>query len=307
MADFKDNPWSGVVNFGSKNKEIKKSIFDININNTKKNDNFLIKIILLIFVLWIFSNTYYLNKNENSIEKVFGKFNFKTTSNIHYCLPYPFCIVEKINISDIRSNEYKYQKNNQIIIKEIGFFDVNLKVDWSIKNLKNFYLNIKDVDELIEDLSEYITRTTFLFVKDVKKLDKYENEILKNLQEKLDYYNSGIEIKNVKITKFEIIDELKSTIDNYKKIETEKNNIIENFNEYKNDKIKSAENDAKKIIEEGKNYVKEMELKTAIDKENMTKIYNEYKKNKELFKKINESILLEKTNNSLHNVEIINN
>ena len=307
MADFKDNPWSGVVNFGNKNKEIKKSIFDININNTKKNDNFLIKIILLIFVLWIFSNTYYLNKNENSIEKVFGKFNFKTTSNIHYCLPYPFCIVEKINISDIRSNEYKYQKNNQIIIKEIGFFDVNLKVDWSIKNLKNFYLNIKDVDELIEDLSEHITRTTFLFAKDVEKLDKYENEILKNLQEKLDYYNSGIEIKNVKITKFEIIDELKSIIDNYKKIETEKNNIIENFNEYKNDKIKSAENDAKKIIEEGKNYVKEMELKTAIDKENMTKIYNEYKKNKELFKKINESILLEKTNNSLHNVEIINN
>lgn len=307
MADFKDNPWSGVVNFGNKNKEIKKSIFDININNTKKNDNFLIKIILLIFVLWIFSNAYYLNKNENSIEKVFGKFNFKTTSNIHYCLPYPFCIVEKIDISDIRSNEYKYQKNNQIIIKEIGFFDVNLKVDWSIKNLKNFYLNIKDVDELIEDLSEYITRTTFLFVKDVKKLDKYENEILKNLQEKLDYYNSGIEIKNVKITKFEIIDELKSIIDNYKKIETEKNNIIENFNEYKNDKIKSAENDAKKIIEEGKNYVKEMELKTAIDKENMTKIYNEYKKNKELFKKINESILLEKTNNSLHNIEIINN
>ena len=307
MADFKDNPWSGVVNFGSKNKEIKKSIFDININNTKKNDNFLIKIILLIFVLWIFSNTYYLNKNENSIEKVFGKFSFKTTSNIHYCLPYPFCIVEKINISDIRSNEYKYQKNNQIIIKEIGFFDVNLKVDWSIKNLKNFYLNIKDVDELIEDLSEHITRTTFLFAKDVEKLDKYENEILKNLQEKLDYYNSGIEIKNVKITKFEIIDELKSIIDNYKKIETEKNNIIENFNEYKNDKIKSAENDAKKIIEEGKNYVKEMELKTAIDKENMTKIYNEYKKNKELFKKINESILLEKTNNSLHNVEIINN
>lgn len=307
MADFKDNPWSGVVNFGNKNKEIKKSIFDININNAKKNDNFLIKIILLIFVLWIFSNTYYLNKNENSIEKAFGKFNFKTTSNIHYCLPYPFCIVEKINISDIRSNEYKYQKNNQIIIKEIGFFDVNLKVDWSIKNLKNFYLNIKDVDELIEDLSEYITRTTFLFVKDVEKLDKYENEILKNLQEKLDYYNSGIEIKNVKITKFEIIDELKSIIDNYKKIETEKNNIIENFNEYKNDKIKNAENDAKKIIEEGKNYVKEMELKTAIDKENMTKIYNEYKKNKELFKKINESILLEKTNNSLHNVEIINN
>ena len=50
-----------------------------------------------------------------------------------------------------------------------------------------------------------------------------------------------------------------------------------------------------------------MELKTAIDKENMTKIYNEYKKNKELFKKINESILLEKTNNSLHNIEIINN
>ena len=307
MADFKDNPWSGVVNFGNKNKEIKKSIFDININNTKKNDNFLIKIILLIFVLWIFSNTYYLNKNENSIEKVFGKFNFKTTSNIHYCLPYPFCVVEKINISDIRSNEYKYQKNNQIIIKEIGFFDVNLKVDWSIKNLKNFYLNIKDVDELIEDLSEYITRTTFLFVKDVEKLDKYENEILKNLQEKLDYYNSGIEIKNVKVTKFEIIDELKSIIDNYKKIEAEKNNIIENFNEYKDGKIKSAENDAKKIIEEGKNYVKEMELKTAIDKENMTKIYNEYKKNKELFKKINESILLEKTNNSLHNIEIINN
>ena len=307
MADFKDNPWSGVVNFGSKNKEIKKSIFDININNTKKNDNFLIKIILLIFVLWIFSNTYYLNKNENSIEKVFGKFSFKTTSNIHYCLPYPFCIVEKINISDIHSKEYKYQKDNQIIMKEIGFFDVNLKVDWSIKNLKNFYLNIKDVDELIEDLSEHMTRITFLFVKDVEKLDKYENEILKNLQEKLDYYNSGIEIKNVKITKFEIIDELKSIIDNYKKIETEKNNIIENFNEYKNDKIKSAENDTKKIIEEGKNYVKEMELKTAIDKENMTKIYNEYKKNKELFKKINESILLEKTNNSLHNVEIINN
>ena len=307
MADFKDNPWSGVVNFGNKNKEIKKSIFDININNTKKNDNFLIKIILLIFVLWIFSNTYYLNKNENSVEKVFGKFSFKTTSNIHYCLPYPFCIVEKINISDIHSKEYKYQKNNQIIIKEIGFFDVNLKVDWSIKNLKNFYLNIKDVDELIEDLSEYITRTTFLFAKDVEKLDKYENEILKNLQEKLDYYNSGIEIKNVKITKFEIIDELKSIIDNYKKIETEKNNIIENFNEYKNDKIKNAENDAKKIIEEGKNYVKEMELKTAIDKENMTKMYNEYKKNRELFKKINENILLEKTNNSLHNVEIINN
>lgn len=307
MADFKDNPWSGVVNFGNKNKEIKKSIFDININNTKKNDNFLIKIILLIFVLWIFSNTYYLNKNENSIEKVFGKFSFKTTSNIHYCLPYPFCIVEKINISDIHTKEYKYQKNNQIIVKEIGFFDVNLKVDWTIKDLKNFYLNIKDVDELMEDLSEYITRTTFLFAKNVEKLDKYEDGILKKLQEKLDYYNSGIEVKNVKITKFEITDELKSIVDNYKKIETEKDNIIENFNEYKNDKIKNAENDAKKIIEESENYVKEMELKTAIDKENMTKMYNEYKKNRELFKKINENILLEKTNNSLHNVEIINN
>lgn len=306
MADFKDNPWSGVINFENKNKETKKSIFDINMNNTKKNNNFLIKIILLIFVLWIFSNVYYLNKNENSVERIFGKLQFKTTSNIHYCLPYPFCIVEKINIDNIYSKEYKYQKDNQVIAKEIGFFDVNLKVDWIIKDLKNFYINIKNIDEIMSDLVESNVRTTFLFIKNVENLDKYENNILKSIQNTLDYYNSGIEIKNVKITKFEIIEELKSIIENYKNIEKEKDVLIENFNINKIKKLEEAENNASKILKESKSYAEKIELKTTIDRDNILKLYSEYKKNKELFKKVSESILMKNMDDFSNNIDMVN-
>jgi len=181
--------------------------------NPKKAAQTLLLGLLLVYVL---SGIYIVNPGEQAVIKRFGSVLDKPIyEGIHYRLPWPVDKVEKVNISEVRRADVGVSlpdhihkdnppQNIQLVTGDENIISTEAIVHYKIKDAIKYLYSVNSNDEQlvrtsIEAALVYLTAS--MGVDDILTSGKVDAQtaVMKQAQNILDSYNSGLQVTNFNI------------------------------------------------------------------------------------------------------------
>ena len=254
--------------------------------------------IALILVYCIFTSVYTVKDSEIGVLRTFGSITEITQSGIHFKLPYPVqqadvININKANIVEIGVNNMKrknesLQKNSVHMTEDGNILWVYMIVEWKVSDPKSYLVNSENPDEILKNaiiasIRSVIGNSTIDSLMGNGKIDA-QIKTKEQLGKLISAYNIGIEISDVKIQEAHPPAEVKESFDNVSDAVAQRNILISKAEEYRNKKLASAENEARKILLEAEAYSKEKLNKAKAETAKFDSLYEEYKLSKDVTK-----------------------
>jgi membrane protease subunit HflK len=260
-------------------------------------------ILLAGFVLWLATGLFMVGPDEQGIVRRFGKFNRTVSSGLSYHLPSPIEKVNKPKITQVKRVEIGFRtidpgpparyrevlKEALMLTSDENIINVNLVVQYRIKDAMHYLFNVRDIEKTVRDVSEASIREVIGRTKIDDALTvahaQIQLEVRELMQTVLDHYNAGLQIITVQLQDVkppaEVIGAFKDVVSATK----DKRKTINEAKGYREKIIPDARGEAARIIRQAKAY-QDMKVKHAQgDAEKFLQVLKEYKKAKNITRK----------------------
>ena len=184
----------------------------------------------------------------------FGKYVTTLQPGPHFRFPRPIEKVIKVNIEQIRG----FSVNATMLTKDENITQLELAVQYRIKDVSNYLLKIADPDQTVQRAAESAIRETigsrtFDFVINEGRAEVAANAG-QHLQGMLDNYQSGIEVTSVNMLSATAPEDVKSSFDDAIKSREDKQRKINEAEAYRNENVERAQGEAARIRLESEGY-----------------------------------------------------
>lgn len=191
---------------------------------------------------------------ERGVVLRFGKYVTTLQPGPHFRFPRPIERVIKVNIEQIRG----FSVNATMLTKDENITQLELAVQYRIKDVANYLLKIADPDQTVQraaesGIRETIGGNTFDFVINEGRA-QVAADAGKLMQEMLDTYQSGIEITSVNMLSATAPEDVKSSFDDAIKSREDKQRKINEAEAYRNENVERAQGEAARIRLEAEAY-----------------------------------------------------
>ena len=154
----------------------------------------------------VLASFYGVDAQERAVVQRFGRYVESTGPGVHFKLPWPIDTVEKrkvelINIIDISSSEGASE--NLMLTGDQNLINLAYTVRWKIRNPENFLYELNDPEKTVREVGESamraeIARATLNAALGPQRA-QIADQVRERMQELLDSYKSGIEVRGVDI------------------------------------------------------------------------------------------------------------
>ncbi|MGM0607588.1 MAG: FtsH protease activity modulator HflK [Candidatus Muiribacteriota bacterium] len=280
--------------------------------------NTIFLIVFIIALLIYFSTTIFtVNPNEMGVVKRFGAFNRLVGPGLRYRLPEPFESVIIENVTNVRrlevgfrtisENPTKYRnvpKEALMLTGDESIVSTEFIVQYRIRDVKKFVFRIKNFDTTLKKAAEASMRQVVGERKIDDALTHAKNEIqvdtLKQLQELMDTYESGIQIISVQLQDVFPPEPVISSFKDVASAREDRNRFINEANSYRNEVVPEARGEAHKIINESKGRAARIINTAKGDTMKFLSMFEEFENSKIL---TGRRIYYEKITSAMENVE----
>jgi membrane protease subunit HflK len=224
--------------------------------------------VLIILSLWLISGLYIVDNGEQAVILRFGEYVRTSEEGLHYHLPFPIesAMIKKVTQEHRIEIGYKTSGDDTIDVPSEGVMltgDENVvKADftiiWNIKDLKEYFFNIKDQEYTIKIVAESVIReivgqNSLLDVL-IEKRDQIESQTKQSLQELMDKYEGGVQIRSVQLLSVEPPKPVIDSFNDIQRARLEKESMINKAEAYMNERVPYARGEAEKIIKNAEAY-----------------------------------------------------
>ncbi len=225
-------------------------------------------------LIFIFSGLYSVGPDEVGVIRRFGKYVRSTNPGLHFKIPMGIEKANKVKVKYIFKEEFGFKTLKAGIKSQYStreYFDESLMltgdlnvliVEWivqfKVKDPVKLSFNIRDPRETIRSISEAVMRQVVGDASVTEALTtrrvEINQEMQDQLQEILDFYDSGVQIVTVKLQNVNPADEVKSSFNEVNEAKQEKEKMINQAWEAYNKAIPTARGQAEKTIRESEGY-----------------------------------------------------
>jgi membrane protease subunit HflK len=247
---------------------------------------------LLVYVL---TGIYIVNPGEQAVIRRFGNvLNKPIYEGIHYRLPWPVDSVEKVNVAEVRradvgvslpEHDHKDNppQNIQLLTGDENIVSTEAIVHYKIKDAAQYLYNVNSDDErLVRNSVEasLVQVTAVMRVDDILTNEKVKAQgmIMKQAQDILDGYNSGIQLTNFNIKAIVPPDEVANAFRDVTTAKEDKEKQINQAKGYYNSLIPEARGKANEQISQAESYKAEVVNTAKGDAQRFETMLAEYKK-----------------------------
>ena len=234
-------------------------------------------LIALIVAIWLATGIYQIGPGEQAALRLFGKVqgNPTTETGLHWWWPGPVGKKDKVLTSETRSMELGFRSGEGVadtavgvealmISGDLNIVDVQMVVQYNIKNLTEFLFRVDDPGDqardiergnpdgrTLKDAAEAALRLVVgkRSIDDVltKQREEVQTATKDRLQQIVDSYNTGINILNVQLQDVKAPEEVRDAFDDVLRARQEKDTKINQAQAYRNDIVPRARGDAERI------------------------------------------------------------
>jgi modulator of FtsH protease HflK len=268
--------------------------------NSMKNLGFIAAGIL---VFWILSGFYIVDEGIQGVETRFGKYTVTTGSGLNWHIPAPIEQVEKINVQQQRYIEVGYRsggngqaqgtvgvpKEALMLTKDENYVDVQLAVQYQVKDAKAFIFNLVDPEVTLKHVTESALRGVIGGSMMDFVLTEGRSEVVaqakKEIQEVMDAYNSGVQVTSVNLQDAQPPEQVQNAFEDAIKAREDQQRFINEAEAYSNDVVPKARGAAARKIQEAEGYKEQVIAQAEGETNRFTKLVTEYKKAPEVTRK----------------------
>ena len=248
-------------------------------------------ILLLVVGAWfVLSAFYVVGPDEEGVVRRFGKWVRTEPSGLHFKFPYP---IEKVDLPKVTQVQEisvgRILKEAKMLTGDENILLVEVRVQYKIKDAAQYLFNVRNVEELIKDATESALRQTIGShpIDDplTEKKAEIMDEIQLLLQQMLDDYKCGIDIRQVQLQDVNPPQEVDFAFKDVQSAKEEKEQLINEALGYQNDVIPKARGGAEKLIREAEAYHEERIKRAEGDASKFLSVLAEYRKAKNVTEK----------------------
>ena len=248
-------------------------------------------ILLLVVGAWfVLSAFYVVGPDEEGVVRRFGKWVRTEPSGLHFKFPYP---IEKVDLPKVTQVQEisvgRILKEAKMLTGDENILLVEVRVQYKIKDAAQYLFNIRNVEETIKDATESALRQTIGShpIDDplTEKKAEIMDEIQLLLQQMLDDYKCGIDVRQVQLQDVNPPQEVDFAFKDVQSAKEEKEQLINQALGYQNDLIPKARGEAVTMIREAEGYREERVKRAEGDASRFLSVLAEYRKAKNVTEK----------------------
>ncbi|MHC4546414.1 MAG: FtsH protease activity modulator HflK [Planctomycetota bacterium] len=260
----------------------------------------------LVLVVWLLSGIYIVRPGEQGVVRRFGEAVRITEPGPHYSIPWPIEKVDKPNVTQERRIEigfetissgpparYRFHPEESLMLTgDEQIIDAQIIVQYKIKDAAEYLFNVKYLEGpqgTIKDAAEVALRQVVgqRPIDDVLIDEKapVEDDIRELLQEIIDKYEGGIQIRVVKLQTVDPPKEVAAAFSDVVSAKEDKEKLIQEAEGYREDIIPKARGDANSMVLAAEAYKEERMDHARGDAEKFLAVLKEYQNAKEVTRK----------------------
>ncbi|MXZ08221.1 MAG: FtsH protease activity modulator HflK [Gemmatimonadetes bacterium] len=264
------------------------------------NPKFIYYGLIVLALLWLASGIYTVRQDEQAVVFRFGQAVSLEDPGIHYHWPTPIERIEKERVSEVKRLEVgfrtisvtptpRYQKvsaESAMLTGDENIVDVELIVQYRIRDLENYLFQVNDQRKAIKDVTEAALRQ----VVGQRTIDEaltegkleIQEEILKQVQEVLDLYQIGVRVDQAKLQTVSVPQEVDHAFKDVANAREDKERLRNEAEAYRNDIIPKTRGEAERMIREAEAYKVERVKRSQGDADRFVEVLKEYRNAKDV-------------------------
>jgi membrane protease subunit HflK len=215
----------------------------------------LIAAAVVLGVLWLLSGIYIIQPAERGVVLQFGEYKKTTQPGPHWHVPWPIQTLERVNVDQNRSVELKSQ---EILTKDENIVEIDLAVQYNIKEASEYLFNVVDPDTTLRQAAESALREavgqTLMDSVITEGRDVIANDTSEQIQRILDGYNAGMRVNAVNLERAQPPEEVQAAFSDAIKAREDQERFISQSEAFKNELLPQARGDAVIALEQARAY-----------------------------------------------------
>lgn len=229
----------------------------------------IVLIIAVILALW--NSVYRVDEKERAIVLRFGKYLDTRQPGLRFRIP----IVDSVYIEDVTAVR-TLKKNSHMLTEDENIVDIALSVQWVVKDLQNFTLNMRSAPTTLD----YATDSALRHEVGTTEMDKVLTEgreflaiaVQERLQRYLDFYGSGIQIQAVNIEAAQPPQQVNDAFEDVQRAKEDEQRVVNRSEAYRNKVVPESRGKAQRIIEEANAYREQVVAMARGETERFTQV-----------------------------------
>ena len=282
-----------------------KSMFGRSSNDGSKGDGkkrkgisttILIGGLIVVSALWLATGVFTVQPGEQAALKLLGKYSNTQGTGLQWWWPSPIGGRDIVRIDEVRTIEIGIRGAAPVLSESImitgdtNIVDVQLLVQYDIKNLKNYLYKVVSPDgSTLKDAIESSLRQVVGSgpIDDVltDKKEVVQMATKNKLQTILDKYESGVRVREVKLLNVFAPEQVKDAFDDVVKAREDKERIVNLAEAYKEDILPKARGQASRMLQEAEGFRQQSISVATGEAESFLAIQQEYEKAKNITRK----------------------
>lgn len=201
----------------------------------------------------IVQSVYTVDEQERAVVLRFGKFHETVGPGLQFRVPL-IDDVRKVQVTNVRSA----QTSKEMLTEDENIVDVDLQVQYRIRDAKDYVLNVRDPSETLR----FATDSSLRHEVGGSNLDEVLTigraalavQVQQRLQSFLDKYGSGLQVVKVNVESTQPPSEVQSAFEDVQRAREDEQRLIEEAQTYRNRVVPEARGRAQRMIEEANAY-----------------------------------------------------
>lgn len=235
--------------------------------------------------VWLASGVYIVNDGQRGVVMQFGKYVGTSLPGPHWHLPYPIQTVTTVDVDQFRSRQMKMQ----ILTSDENIVDVEVAVQYNVKDPAQYLFNARDPDAALQEASqsavrEVIGKNTMDYVLTEGRAE-IPGQVKSVVQEILDNYGTGLDVKSVTLQDAQPPEPVQPAFADAIKAREDEQRFINEAEAYANGIIPQARGQATQMIEEARAYRTRVTKAAEGEAKRFSDLLVEYRKAPEVTRK----------------------
>ena len=263
----------------------------------------LILLVVAVIGLWMLSGFYRVQPDEQGVVLRFGEWIRTTAPGLNYHLPGPIESVLTPKVTRVNRIEVGLRSAGEtmrgapvrdrdiaeeslMLTGDENIVDIDFTVFWVIKDAGKYLFNIRNPEATVKLTAESAMREVIGQTPILSALTEGRNDIeqatLLRVQQLLDSYGAGIEVRRVQLLK---VDPPGPVIDAFVDVQRARADLERLRNEaeaYRNDILPRARGEAEKMVQEANAYREEITNRAKGEAERFIKVLQSYRASKDI-------------------------
>ncbi|QNT70709.1 FtsH protease activity modulator HflK [Defluviicoccus vanus] len=257
--------------------------------------------IVAVVGIWLATGVYQVRPGEQSLELLFGKFVGSNGPGLNYWFPTPIGEVQIVNVEQTNQINVGFRGAGEggrgssprdvlheslMLTLDQNIVDVDMIVQWRIKNAPDFAFNIRSPQETIKLVSESAIREVMgqTLLEDALTLKRQDvdDRTKQLIQQILDAYGAGVLITEVKQLKVDPPAEVIDAFNDVQRARQDQDRLVNEALAYRNDIVPRAKGDAERIVQAAAAYKDQLVRESEGDAKRFLSVYEAYLSGKDV-------------------------